>query len=301
MLAVRTTYLWLSAIFGILATSCLHAAEPAAKPQTVRVAAIQFCSAFGKPAENRKGLETLVREAARGGARIVVLPETAIPGYMSCDLKLTWQLEGRHVARGLTGVSPKEVAETVPGTSTREFGAVAKELKIYLTVPLVEVDPAKGTYYNTLVLVGPDGQIVLHYRKLNPWPWAEAGWTTPGDRGRPVVDTPFGRIGLLVCYDLNSEPPAFKKLGVDHLLCAIAWVDTADSTWFDEDLPEIARSNNLNLIGANWTVPQQPIWSGYGHTRIIRRTGEVVARAKDDLANGIVYADLPIPTPKAKQ
>ncbi|MEN6498177.1 MAG: hypothetical protein ABFD16_28080, partial [Thermoguttaceae bacterium] len=77
--------------------------------------------------------------------------------------------------------------------------------------------------------------------------------------------------------------------------------DTADSTWFDEDLPEIARSNNLNLIGANWTVPQQPIWSGYGHTRIIRRTGEVVARAKDDLANGIVYADLPIPTPKAKQ
>jgi len=49
---------------------------------------------------------------------------------MSHDLRLTWQVEGRPVSTGLEGVSPRSVAETVPGESTRAYGALAKELKI---------------------------------------------------------------------------------------------------------------------------------------------------------------------------
>ena len=176
---------------------------------------------------------------------------------------------------------------------------MAGELRIYLTVPLVEVDPKQGKYYNTLVLVGPDGKVVLHYRELNPWPWAERGWATRGDRGHQFVDTPFGRLGLLICYDINFEPPALKKNRVDHLLYAIAWVDDADSTWFRKELPDIAREANVNIIGANWSVPEKPDWDGYGQSLIIRRTGEVVARVKKDLGNEIIYADLPIP-PRAQ-
>jgi predicted amidohydrolase len=270
-------------------------AEPGRSAPTVRVAAVQFISEWGKPAENRKGLEKLIREAAKGGAKIVVLPETAIPGYMSQDLRETWQVAGRKPTAGLQGVPPKDIADTVPGESTRVFGALAKELGIYLTVPILEIEPKQNKYYNTLVLVDPDGKTALHYRKLNPWPWAERGWATAGDRGHQFLDTPYGRLGLLICYDINFEPPKLRANHVDHLLYAIAWVDVPKSTWFAKELPDIARQADVNIIGANWSVPRRPDWHGYGQSLIIRRTGKVAAKAKNDLGSEIIYADLEVP------
>jgi predicted amidohydrolase len=280
------------ALVFLLSVTPAFAAGP---PKTVRVAAVQFISQFGKPAENRKGLEPLVREAAKNGAKIVVLPETAVTGYMSHDIGKTWQADRRPLSVGLEGVSPKDVAESVPGDSTRAFGALAKELAIYLTVPIVEFDAKQKKYYNTLVLVDPAGKIALHYRKLNPWPWAERGWAAPGDRGHQFLDTPYGRLGLLICYDINSEPPKLKTNRVDHLLYSIAWVEDADSTWFKEELPDIAREANVNIIGANWSVPKKPGWHGYGQSLIILRSGKVAAKVKSDIGNEVIYADLPVP------
>ncbi len=281
-------------IAGLLLVGQPTAMLSAAEGETsVRVAAVQFVSRWARPEENRRGLEPLVREAARGGAKIVVLPETAISGYMSHDIRLTWQVDGGRLTPGLQGVSPKEVAETVPGPSTREMGVWARELGIYLTVPLLEIDKTSGKCYNALVLMGPKGVLLLHYRKLNPWPWAERAWATAGDRGHQVIDTPYGRLGLLVCYDINFEPPKLKQREVDHLLYAIAWVDEPGSMWFSKQLPEIARNNNLNIIGANWSIPDQPGWHGYGQSLVIRRDGKVLARAKSDLGNEIIFADLP--------
>jgi len=281
---------------------CRDADEP--PPGTVRVAAIQYISAWAQPRRNRQGMKSLVREAAERGARIVVLPETAIPGYMSQDIRQTWQAEGRSVSAGLRGRSPKRVAETVPGESTRELGRLAKDLGIYLTVPILEVDRETGSYYNTLVLLGPDGEILLHYRKLNPWRWAEMGWASKGDRGLPFVDTEFGRLGLLICFDINFEPPNLARNRIDHLLYAIAWVDKPGSTWFTHQLPAIARKADMNIIGANWSLPppdasgteaQKPRWAGFGKSLVIARNGKVLARVESDFGNAIVLADLPIP------
>jgi predicted amidohydrolase len=269
--------------------------EPTRPAATVRVAAVQFVSRWAKPSENRKELEPLIREAAKNGAKIVVLPEAAIPAYMSHDIRLTWRVGDKSISQGLHGVSPDAVAETVPGESTRAFGELAAQLGIYLTVPLVEVVPDAKKYYNTLVLMGPDGKIALHYRKLNPWPWAERGWASTGDRGQQFLDTPYGRLGLLICYDINFEPSKLKENHVDHLLYAIAWVDVPDSTWFSKSLPDIARNANINIIGANWSVPDQAGWHGYGKSEIITRTGQVVAQANSDIGNEILYADLPVP------
>jgi len=282
-------------LLASLSTSTLAAD---AKPATVKVAAIQFISDFANPIANRKGLEPLIREAAKNGAKMVVLPETAITGYMPIDLKRTWQVDARELTKGLAGVSPKDAAETVPGDSTRAFSKLAKELGIYLTIPILEVDRKSGEYFNTIVLAGPDGEQLLHYRKLNPWPWAECGWATKGDRGHQYVDTPFGRLGLLICFDINFEPPTLKLKKVDHLLYCIAWVDDADSTWFTRHLPNIARENNINIIGANWSVPavpEKPQWHGYGKSLIIDRTGKVLAKVKSDIGNEIIYAELAVP------
>jgi predicted amidohydrolase len=272
-----------------------------AKPKTVKVAAVQFISDWGNPAANRAGLEPLIREAAKNGAKIVVLPETAITGYMPIELKKTWQVGELKLSQGLTGVSPAEFAETVPGESTKAFGALAKELGIYLTVPLLEADRKSGEFFNTIVLVGPTGEQLLHYRKLNPWPWAERGWATKGDRGHQYIDSPYGRLGLLICFDINFEPPVLKKKKVDHLLYCIAWVDDEGSTWFTKELPAIAKQADINIIGANWSVPpigekeKPPEWHGYGKSLIINRTGEVMTKVKSDFGNEIIYAELPVP------
>ncbi|MFB3891250.1 MAG: carbon-nitrogen hydrolase family protein [Phycisphaerae bacterium] len=302
--------LWASNLAGVPTNGPGAASRPAA---TVKVAAIQFMSEFGRPAENRKRLEPLIRQAAKAGAKIIVLPEAAITGYASTDLKQAWQLDGREMGEGLAGVSPKDAAETVPGESTRAMCKLAGELGIYLTVPLVEVDPKSGRYFNTIVLAGPKGEQLLHYRKLNPWPWAEKAWATKGDHGHQYIDTPYGRLALLICYDINFEPPRLKEARIDVLLYCIAWVDRPNSDWYARRLPAIARQNNFHIIGANWTVPaapatgpaasapssgpaiRKPDWYGYGQSRIISRDGEILSKVGKDIGEEIIYAELPVP------
>ncbi|MHC4646896.1 MAG: carbon-nitrogen hydrolase family protein [Planctomycetota bacterium] len=265
--------------------------------KTFTAAAIQAVSKMREPTANRLHLEKLVREAAGHAAKVIVLPEAAITGYMSSDLTTTWQVDEREVTEALKGISPEEVAESVPGPSTKAFSKLAEELGVYLTVPIVERDPDTGKYYNTVALMGPDGKMLLHYRKINPWPWAEKGWASHGNFGNVFIDTPLGRMGLLICYDINYEPGDLKKLGVDHLLYPIAWVDSENSKWFSERLPKIAQENRLNIIGANWTVPadSRPDWYGYGHSLIISREGKILAKVDSNTAEQIVYAELTIP------
>jgi predicted amidohydrolase len=277
-------------------TSPVGPTQAPATPGKVLVAAVQCGSAFGDPQANRLKLANLVRQAAHRGARIVVLPETAVTGYLTPDLKKTWQVPGRQVNQPLVGVDPKDAAETVPGPSTEFFGLLAGELGIYLTVPLLEADRKTGAYYNTSVLLGPSGEILIHYRKLDPWPWAERGWATPGDRGNPVVDTPWGRLGLLICYDIHRQAEVMGRLKVDILLYSIAWVEDAGSDWFARRLPAIAKANGLHIVGANWTVSPEPAptWHGFGQSRIITADGEILAKAANDLAEEIVFASLPL-------
>jgi predicted amidohydrolase len=271
-------------------------AETQQKPATVKVAAIQFRSEFNNPDDNRKRLDPLIREAAKNGAKIVVLPETAITGYTSEDFLTIWHLDGWPIDKRFKGIDPTKSADTVPGTSTEMFSKLAGELGIYLTIPFVERvgEEKDAKFFNTICLADPKGKIVLHYRKLNPWPYPEQSWTTKGDRGHQVIDTEYGRLGLLVCFDINYEPPALKKLKVDTLLYCIAWVDGEKSTWFKKELPAIAKENNINIIGANWTIAKPTDWFGYGKSLILTREGVALTRCKDDLKEEILYAELPL-------
>src|SRR5262245_20744426 len=77
------------------------AAPPA--PKTVKVAAVQCSSNLGDVAGNTKKLTTLTKEAAKNGAKFVVLPEAAITGYLSQDLKTNWHLKDWPIERGCAG------------------------------------------------------------------------------------------------------------------------------------------------------------------------------------------------------
>jgi len=128
-----------------------------------------------------------IREAARLGANIVCLPELFRAQYFCQreDLRLF------------------DLAEPIPGPSTEKLGEVAREARVVIVASLFE-RRAPGLYHNTAVTIGVDGSIASVYRKMHipddPL-YYEKYYFTPGDLGFRAVDTAFGRIGTLVCWD----------------------------------------------------------------------------------------------------
>jgi predicted amidohydrolase len=268
------------------------------RPLTVKVAAVQCSSDLGAVDANRKKLTKLVREAARNGAKIIVLPETAITGYLSQDLRTNWHLKGWPLEKGFKGKDPAPYAETVPGPSTRHFANLARRLGVYITVPLLEVVEGKrrrpARYYNTVCLVSPKGEMVAHYRKLTPWPHPEKSWASKGDRGAQVYDTEYGRVGLAICFDIHTILEKYEPHKIWALLYPIAWVDDSHpADWFWHRLPERCKPFKHYVIGANWSVDQRQPWYGYGFSTILGPDGKVIATAKSLYGSEIVYATIP--------
>jgi predicted amidohydrolase len=264
----------------------------------VKVAAVQCSSDLGEVAGNTKKLTELVKEAARNGAKIVVLPETSITGYLSQDLKTNWRLKGWPIESKFVGKDPARYAEEVPGASTTHFCKLARDLGIYLTIPFLEVDVTKGKdkprYFNTVCLASPKGEMVAHYRKLTPWPYPEKSWATAGDRGVQTYDTEYGRVGLGICFDIHSILEKYEGKDLWALLYPIAWVDSEHpADWFFHRLPERVKPFKHHVIGANWSVDHKQDWRGYGFSVILSNEGKVVASAKTLYKSEIVYAELP--------
>lgn len=259
-------------VFGLAACH-----EP---PDEVCVAAVQFHSVMGDVDGNRRGLAQLVHQAADSGANIVVLPEAAVSGYADIDRDLFWSAtEEPHAS---------SVAEPADGESVRFFSGIARERRIYLTVPFVE--SAEGNFYNSVVLLGPDGSTRLHYRKQHLWTVADPSWVTPGELGTPVIDTEFGRIGVMICFDVNYLLPEFKEQSADIVLHCVAWY----GPWFDVRFNRRVKQAGVTLVLANWTFPESREWRGAGASRIIGPDGSVIAQIDRDYGNGIVFATLPV-------
>jgi predicted amidohydrolase len=277
---------------------------------SVRVAAIQFASEFGNVVRNRERLTALIRLAAGNGARLIVIPECAITGYMSVDHKTAWRDPVRRPnPKDGRSIVEAGVADTVPGENTKLFGKLAKELNVYLVITLIERVERVGVvgsvppvdYYNTAVLLGPDEKILCHYRKLNLWPPGDATWAQAGDRGLGLCDTPFGKLGLLICYDLSSGVVTrLKDAGATMILYPVGWVHPKPpEDWFEKMLPEKVKDWGLPVIAANWSVDELPKAGdafGYGFSSIYGSDGTVLSGAGPD-GSEVICADLPAVVP----
>jgi predicted amidohydrolase len=264
-------------------------------PQRVKVAAVQCPSELSDVAGNMQRLMALIRQAAAGGAKIVVLPEMAIAGYASQDLRRSWHVAGRPMSEAFLGQDPLPCSQTVPGRASDQFCALARQLGIYLTIPLLERthdDPPK--FFNTVCLASPEGTLALHYRKLNPW-YPERSWATPGDRGLQALDTEFGRVGLAICFDIHTILEEYADRGLWALLFSSAWVDDHHAASWMWRRPEVASRFGHHVIGANWSVDRPQTWSGYGYSTILSSAGEMLATAKTLYGSEIVNAELPFP------
>jgi predicted amidohydrolase len=254
----------------------------------VRVAAIQCPSVMGKTAENIRNITNLVRQAANLGARVVVLPECSVQGYLDPTTWTSWSSS----ETGHRDVH--KVAEPVPGPSTALFGRLADELNIYLCVGLIEA--ATNGFFNSQVLLSPEGKILAHHRKKALWTPGDSNWCTPGDLPVQVVKTEFGNMGLMICFDFHALPPLLAKRQADIVLYSVGWYGPNEKTWFSKSFPAKAIiPHGFHVVAANWTSSTEAEeWPGRGHSCIITREGKVLAMSENVSGNAIVIADLEI-------
>ena len=126
-------------------------------------------------------------DLARRGAELVVLQELHNSLYF-CQTE---------------DVDRFDLAEPIPGPSTRFFGDLAKALGVVIVTSLFE-KRAPGLYHNTAVVIERDGSIAGTYRKMHipdDPAYYEKFYFTPGDLGFEPIDTSVGRLGVLVCWD----------------------------------------------------------------------------------------------------
>lgn len=260
------------------------------KRETVKVAAVQCYSRMGDKDYNFKLISSLVKNAVEKGAKIVVLPEAAVSGYMNPAKNVTWT----------TGESSQEeiavqnTAESIEGEYIQKYLELARQYKIYLTVPFIEEDSSK--FYNSVLLASPEGKVLGHHRKNSLWTHGDSGWCSIGEAAPQVVDTEYGRLGLMICYDAHSMPEKLVALKADIVLYSVGWYGPNTEDWYKRRFPEkYVVKNNFSVIAANWSFEKgQEGWEGAGWSNVVYRNGIVIKITDKVEGNEIVIADLPL-------
>ncbi|HEY2073949.1 MAG TPA: carbon-nitrogen hydrolase family protein [Gaiellaceae bacterium] len=191
-------------------------------------------------------LESLAAEAAGQGAELVVFPETFVPVYPSSRWAKAfagWQNAG--AKETFARLAQNSVAVGSP--SEQRLAACARELGIWLVTGVNEVETERpGTIYNALLYHAPDGSLALHHRKLVPTNHERLVWGQGDGRGLNAVETGFGRLGGLVCWE-NYMPLARFALyesGVEIYVASTA----DDSDAWQSTLVHIARESRSYVV-----------------------------------------------------
>lgn len=217
----------------------------------------------------------LAEEAGRRGTDLIVTPESVNASLFPGD--------ERHAF--------SETGEPLDGPLMARFGALAKAYNTYIVAGLYTA--REGRMYNSAVLFHPGGHIQGLYDKTHPTDGERQG-ITPGER-YPVFDTEFGRIGMLVCFDMQY-PEAVRELalaGADLIACP---------TWGWENLYGLCRAyeSSVYIAAANALPPHGVMWEWCDPSCIVDPMGVVLAAGPRD-RTGIVTAEADIRCEPARQ
>ncbi len=234
----------------------------------ISISLVQLPAVIENPVDHA---EAQVR--ASGDADLIVLPEIWYPGYFAFD-------------------DYAAAAAQTPELIQR-FSAIAAELNSCLHIgSLIE---RHGDYlYNTSILLGPDGAELGRYRKIHLFGYGsrEQSLLTCGNEV-VVVNTPLGRLGLAVCYDLRF-PEQFRRMterGAQGVIVASAWPHPRVEAW-STLLRARALENQAFIVACNGVGPTGHEATLCGRSAIIDPWGCTVASLGDDPATITASVDL---------
>ncbi|HKU57654.1 MAG TPA: carbon-nitrogen hydrolase family protein [Gaiellaceae bacterium] len=191
-------------------------------------------------------LEKVAADAAKEGAELVVFPETFVPIYPSSRwAKAFAGWEGTGAKETFARLARESVAVGSP--AERRIGAAAQELGIWIVTGVNEVEPERpGTIYNSLLYHSPSGELALHHRKLVPTNHERLVWGQGDGRGLTAVETGFGRLGGLICWE-NYMPLARVALYESGIEIYVASTADDGEAW-QQTLVHIARESRSYVV-----------------------------------------------------
>ena len=235
-----------------------------------KAAAIQYEPTQFKKEYNISSLLKFCEEAAENGSKLIVTPEMGTTGYCFLDRE-----------------EIKPLVESIPGPTTDKFYEISKRYDCYIVIGFPEVDKETNLYYNSAVLIGPEGIIGKH-RKSHSY-IAEPKWSAPGQE-HLVYNTKIGKIAILICMDIHFiETARLVALQDADIIIHI-------SNWLSERTPGpywISRAfeNSAYLIEGNrWGLERTVQFSG--GSCIINPDGSIASVI--DSGDGICYAEIDI-------
>jgi len=167
-----------------------------------RVAAAHVAPVFLDLAKTVEKACSVIEEAARHGAQLVAFPETYVPGFPLWSA-LQAPIHGHGWFRRLAANAMR-----CPGPELERIAAVARRRGVFVSLGFNEGTPdSVGCVWNANVLIGDDGALLSHHRKLVPTFWEKLTWAHGDGAGLRVHDTRLGRIGVLICGE-NTNPLA---------------------------------------------------------------------------------------------
>lgn len=235
--------------------------------ERLRVAAIQMNTRDDKAA-NLAAAERLIEAAAGAGAQLVALPEYF--NFMG------------------TAEAMREAGEPIPGPTIDRLAGLARRLGIWLHGgSIMEQAPGRELVYNTTVLLNPQGQVAARYRKVHLFDveaggavYRESDTFIPGDEV-VVAETPWGGMGLSICYDLRF-PELYRSLtarGARIIFTPAAFtLATGKDHW---EVLQRARAieNQVFVVAPAQIGEYLPGRARNGNAMIVDPWGTVLARA----------------------
>ncbi|XVF23745.1 hypothetical protein REPUB_Repub13aG0065700 [Reevesia pubescens] len=256
-----------------------------AASNSVRVAAAQMTST-NDIASNFSTCSRLVKEAVSAGAKMLCLPENfSYVGGMSGDSLL--------------------IAEPLDGPLMQKYCSLARESGIWLSLGGFQEKGYDDAHLrNTHVVIDDAGNIRSTYSKIHLFDvdvpggavYKESSFTEPGS-GKDIaaVDSPIGRLGLTVCYDLRF-PELYQQLRFHHdaqvILVPAAFTTVTGQAHWEILLRARAIETQCYVIASSQAGKHNEKRESYGETLIIDPWGTVVGRLPDRLSTGITVADI---------
>jgi len=233
--------------------------------EKINVALAQISSTRGDKAANISKIEKFTLKAKKKGAELVIFPELSLTGYTVRD-------------------QVYELAETIPGPSTKAIENIAKKAKVHVIFGMPELsEETQATIHNAAVLVGPEG-LIGKYRKLylpTHSIFEEKRYYRPGYEA-VALDSALGKIGLIICYDIYfPEVTRLTRLKGAQLIVCISASPAIRRTFFETLTMARAIENTAFFAFVNRVGIEDGL-QFWGGSRLVGPNGRVLAQAKYD-------------------
>lgn len=233
--------------------------------EKIKVGLVQISSKRENKKANLQKIEQLTVKAKEQAVDLVIFPEFALTGYVLHD-------------------QIYELAETIPGQSTKRIEDLAKKTGVHIIFGMPELsEKTKATAYNTAVFVGPEG-LIGKYRKMylpTHSVFEEKRYFRPGYQA-VAFNTAVGDVGLCICYDIFfPEVCRLTRLKGAKLIVCISASPAVRKNYFELLTAARALENTAFLAYVNLVGVEDGL-QFWGGSRLVSPTGDLLVKAKYD-------------------